>query len=314
MDSLLRRQGFRAERGVAIPLPHQKSCLGCGEQMTVGTAVVRESDGEVREYLFDHEATCPYFRREYEKRGRLVSRDSLIGMYQHGVGRSVGGLPKPSRNPNTGRDIVTLDDWEQEFKGSWETTSKTHNGAHSVARRFLKKVASGTLPSSGFCLSGIVGAGKSCLMQALARDCIAAYVNAGLPTGLKSPVQWWLEQDLQERATSYFDTRDAEGEAEFLKGLQTVPILFIDNLGGQAANEWWLDSFLFKVVQARYEQRKPMLFTCKYSVERLREEWSRGSKGIKPRTVDDLLDRFGEVCPWAPIPITKSLRRLSVDF
>lgn len=77
----------------------------------------------------------------------------------------------------------------------------------------------------------------------------------------------------------------------FLKRLTSIDFLFIDDFGTEIVTknnqDVWLQEKIFEVVNKRYNNNKPIIFTSNYSLRQLIEE-----RGLADKTID----RINEVC------------------
>lgn len=81
-----------------------------------------------------------------------------------------------------------------------------------------------------------------------------------------------------------------ESEADYINRIATVDFLFLDDIGTervQAANggDLWLQEKIFDVLNKRYNNRKPTIFTSNYTLQELITE-----RGIMDKTVDRIVE------------------------
>lgn len=80
------------------------------------------------------------------------------------------------------------------------------------------------------------------------------------------------------------------GESEILNKLATIDFLFIDDIGTELVTkddkDLWLQEKLFEVVNDRYNNLKPIIFTSNYSLAEL------SKRGVSDKTID----RIAETC------------------
>ena len=85
--------------------------------------------------------------------------------------------------------------------------------------------------------------------------------------------------------------KTGETEYEFLDRLSSIDFLFIDDFGTELVTkndqDLWLQEKVFEVVNKRYNNNKPIIFTSNYSLRQLIEE-----RGIADKTID----RINEMC------------------
>ena len=82
-----------------------------------------------------------------------------------------------------------------------------------------------------------------------------------------------------------------ETEAAFIQRLTDIDFLFIDDFGTEKVakgdEDLWLQEKVFEIVNKRYVENKPIIFTSNYSLRELIEE-----RGVADKTVD----RINEMC------------------
>lgn len=304
-----KRFGIKVENNVILA-PRQ--CPGCGELMSEGT-IVRDPRGQ-EHYAYRHEAKCRPALELLEQASATAMRESLKAQYLH---PSESGLPPAVRALVDTRDWLEIDGlvaYRRAFAGSLETPASSHFRALGLATRFVIAISSGRVPAAGLALQGPVGTGKSTLLSALARDVIRAYVDSGLPTGGRPPLLWCHTTRLKERLQDQFNRHGEERLLEQVQRLIRVPVLVLDNLGGEDPSPWWVNQILFGIFSERYEHRRPVLVTTKYTQEALRLRWGSATRdGKRAESAEDILSRMDERLVWQPLQC-ESFRTLQVDF
>ena len=130
----------------------------------------------------------------------------------------------------------------------------------------------------GLYIQGGVGAGKTYEMCALAKTFVFAGYSVKVTTTLSM---------LNSIHKSY-DSSDREGALQFCK----ADILFLDDIGKENANSWALTT-LFEVVNYRYENMLPTVFTSQYSLDALERRLARNNEVESARAV---VSRIHEMC------------------
>lgn len=88
-----------------------------------------------------------------------------------------------------------------------------------------------------------------------------------------------------------FDKNTASGmsEKEIMDKLDGVDFLFIDDFGTEKVTkngeDMWLQTKVYDIVNARYENKKPIIFTSNYSLQELAVK-----RGIDAKTVDRIVE------------------------
>ena len=115
----------------------------------------------------------------------------------------------------------------------------------------------------GLYIQGGVGAGKTYEMCALAK----AFVFAGY--SVKATTTLSMLNSIHDS----YDGDERNGARRFCE----VDILFLDDIGKENANSWALTT-LFEVVNYRYENMLPTIFTSQYSLEALERRLARNNE------------------------------------
>lgn len=142
-----------------------------------------------------------------------------------------------------------------------------------VAREVLDK-------GIGIYLFGSKGAGKSHLTACMANELMNNYYS----------VLYTSFSEISKYIRSTFN-KTTETEYDFLERLSSIDFLFIDDFGTELVTkndqDLWLQEKVFEVINKRYNNNKPIIFTSNYSLRQLYEE-----RGIADKTID----RINEMC------------------
>lgn len=80
-----------------------------------------------------------------------------------------------------------------------------------------------------------------------------------------------------------------ETEADFINKISTVDFLFIDDIGSEIFKkndeDSWLQGIVFDVINKRYNNKKPTVFTSNHSLQELISQ-----RGLMSKTVDRILE------------------------
>ena len=132
----------------------------------------------------------------------------------------------------------------------------------------------------GIYLFGTKGTGKSRLTACMANKLMDNYYT----------VLYTNFSEISKYIRGTFNKRN-ETEYEFLERLTSIDFLFIDDFGTELVTkndqDLWLQEKVFEVVNKRYNNNKPIIFTSNYSLRELYEK-----RGVADKTID----RINEMC------------------
>lgn len=138
-------------------------------------------------------------------------------------------------------------------------------------------------------ITGPKGTGKTHLAAAIANQLMAEGV----------PVVFATMIDLLAKIKSSFEKHGAtNSENEIMRLYKTTDLLIIDDIGKEQPTEWALTK-IYQIINARYEDYKPMIITSNYTTEELVERMTPPS-GDK-HTADATIDRILEMTYTVPL-------------
>ena len=137
----------------------------------------------------------------------------------------------------------------------------------------------------GLYIQGGVGAGKTYEMCALAK----AFVFAGY--SVKATTTLAMLNSIHDS----YNGSEHDGVRRFCE----VDILFLDDIGKENANSWALTT-LFEVVNYRYENMLPTVFTSQYSLDALERRLSRNNEVESAKAV------VSRICEMSQVVVLKS--------
>ena len=166
---------------------------------------------------------------------------------------------------------------------SFENTDTSNDDFYKIYSRCKKycEIADVVLEKGiGIYLFGNKGTGKSRLTACMANELMNNYYTV-LYTNFSE-----ISKYIRGTFNKFGDT-----EYDFLERLTSIDFLFIDDFGTELVTknnqDLWLQEKVFEVVNKRYNNNKPIIFTSNYSLRQLIEE-----RGIADKTID----RINEMC------------------
>ena len=172
----------------------------------------------------------------------------------------------------------TLDNFDTGFGDERERTERLR--AHRAARRYVEEfVTERGFREDGLLLIGRPGVGKTHLAAAVLSELVRRYRVRGLFVDFTS-----LLHDI--RAT--FDPETAASSAGVLHPVTEAEVAVIDDLGAQKSSDW-VREILYLILNTRYANRLPTLFTTNYRLEPVRRPPAQ-SPAVEPPWPDDDLD------------------------
>lgn len=164
------------------------------------------------------------------------------------------------------------------------------------ARRVARKYIEGFLTETGFRESGLIfigppGGGKTHLAVAVLRELIDGYGVHGRFIDFTT---------LIHQIQSTFDPDSPESKRQVLDPVIKADVLVLDELGAQKPTAWVRD-ILYLVINTRYTERRPTLFTTNYRLDSPRvvtsPERSTLDRGPDPPVLDQRAPHLEERIP-----------------
>ena len=153
---------------------------------------------------------------------------------------------------------------------------KIHNRCSKyceVAKQVLDK-------GIGIYMYGTKGTGKTHLTACIANELMSKYYS----------VLYTNFTEISKTIRGSFGSRN-ESESAFMNKLANIDFLFIDDFGTELVTkdgeDLWLQEKIFEVINKRYNNNKPIIFTSNYSLVEMIKD-----RGLAEKTVD----RISEMC------------------
>ncbi len=132
--------------------------------------------------------------------------------------------------------------------------------AHSISRRYVERFfdsKENRFRETGLIYIGVPGTGKTHLAVAVLAELIERYRVRGRFVDFTA---------LIHQIQSTFDPTSPESKHEVLDPIIKTEVLVLDELGAQKPTEWVMDT-LYLIMNTRYLQRLPTIFTTNYRLE-----------------------------------------------
>lgn len=137
---------------------------------------------------------------------------------------------------------------------------------------------------AGLYVQGCVGSGKTYAASAIAK----AFVVAGYSVRIATTVS------ILEEIKASYDDRTLPGIERFI----ACDVLIMDDIGKETASSWALTN-LFQIINARYEDMRPTIYTSQYDVDSLLARMARcGDR----ETAEAIVSRIIETSSLAVLP------------
>lgn len=176
---------------------------------------------------------------------------------------------------------------ERYKNASFEKTETGHNTTFDTAyircKRYCEASNKVLSDGLGIYLYGDKGTGKTHLTACMANALIQQ----------RKQVLFTSFAEISKLLRGTFGNRN-ESETDYINRLATIDFLFIDDLGTERVQtkdgDLWLQEKIFDVLNKRYNNRKPTIFTSNYSIQELIEK-----RGLHERTADRIAEMSSAV-------------------
>jgi DNA replication protein DnaC len=161
-----------------------------------------------------------------------------------------------------------------------------------AVRRYVRDIDDNLDRGQGIWLHGDVGTGKTTLAMLVSKHAL----EAGRSVAIYS-----LPRLLSELRKTFDESSDLS-YLQLLDSLALVDLLHVDDVGAERSSDWVLEQ-LYSIVNARYEEQRPILITTNLEHDELAEQ-------IGQRTVSRLVEMCGDL----KLPLKGSDRRFEHDL
>lgn len=168
--------------------------------------------------------------------------------------------------------LRTFDSFEEHCAGA--------KGLKKLAVDYVGKWEKISEQGQGLYISGSVGIGKTHIVSGIAKSLIEKYGTQVI----FMPVPSLLQQVRGSIST--------DGTTQLFELYSGVELLILDDIGTERMTEWGLE-FLFLLVNERYENMKPTIFTSNYTIGDLENRLSLPTMDISGQRI---ADRITETC------------------
>ena len=148
---------------------------------------------------------------------------------------------------------------------TFEADTPEKQTAYKTARAFCQRFAKDP-NTRGLFICGKVGTGKTHLAAAIANKVLAEQMR---------PVIFGTAPRILARIRQSYSGNETQTEWMVLDEICSVPLLIIDDIGkeyAKKANGWsWTQEKTFEIINRRYEDLKPIIFTSNASLEEIAE-------------------------------------------
>ena len=159
--------------------------------------------------------------------------------------------------------------------GQTDLYSAEYAAIYARCEKYCQVSAEVLKKGHGIYLFGTAGAGKTHLTACMANELI----KQGHPTLFTSM------GEVSKAIRNTYNSQSNETEQDFVKRLTSVDFLFIDDFGterlAKEGQDLWLQEKVFDIVNTRYNNRKPMVFTSNYSLNQM-----IGERGLSEKTAE----------------------------
>lgn len=241
--------------------------------------------------------------------------------YHKGLCTGCKGLNECKQN-NQGRmpvlakddEYIVLDFNDCDYKASMDQLENIHTYGHpfvkfegklfsglderkkvlSFIKKFLKEFPDNH-HQKGFYLAGPYGCGKSYIMSSMAIQ----MANQGIE------VAYLYYPDFIRFLKSVITTGAIN---DYVEELKVVPILCLDDFGGESNTDYIRDEVLLPILQYRMENKLPLFITSNLKKDEVIEHLSQGNKGVSNHSAIRAYERIRSLTEYFYLENAKNYR------
>lgn len=164
------------------------------------------------------------------------------------------------------------------FESSEKNINTAFDNALSHCKKYTENHEKAIETGKGIYIYGNVGVGKTHLTACIANKLMKSLI----------PVFFTNLSEISKSIKSTFNRNSNKTEQELMDKFSTVKFLFFDDLGAEIftknQEDTWLNGVLFDLINLRYNQKLPTIFSSNYSLNDLINK-----RHISERTVDRIM-------------------------
>ena len=230
-----RAQHLKDSGGTAEPAPAYK-CQKCRD---TGYYEL-EKDG----YTYMRECECGKIQRE-----RIKSKLAFASIPKEFEGQTVDNFRTDCYSTAEGRELAEM--------------------AKTIAKRYVEMFdeIQETNAKGLYFHSGVKGSGKTRLAVSIANDLISL---KGIPAKFSTTIQILdqIKNTWGERARGRDEINQARTEESLIRDIVSVPVLIVDDIGGEQPKDWINERF-YNILNGRMIEKRITIFTSNYRIEEL---------------------------------------------
>lgn len=190
-------------------------------------------------------------------------------------------MKKQDKNNLYQKNIIYYNVTDENKNASFERIDKRIKGREEAIIAINKAITELMNGEKGIYLSGSTGTGKTYMMMSL--------INEFAKNNIKCAVAFW--PDFLRNLKNSFDT-DYMEKVDYLIN---VPVLLIDDLGGEALTPWARDEVLFPILQGRLSTNKLTFITSNLDKDLLYDHLSLTRQGTEVVKAERIMSRINSL-------------------